>query len=84
MYFPLSGIHRSIHDFSCAGIAACLLLQQQKQGLLDGDGPGKGSCQKKTFFLGYLSQMWVGGVADSQTRFKPLKKKPNHPENRLF
>ena len=41
MYFPLSGIHRSIHDFSCAGIAACLLLQQQKQGLLDRDGPGK-------------------------------------------
>ena len=41
MYFPLSGIHRSVHDFSCAGIAACLLLQQQKQGLLDRDGPGK-------------------------------------------
>ena len=28
--------------------------------------------------------MWVGGVADSQTRSKPLKKKPNHPENCLF
>ena len=28
--------------------------------------------------------MWVGGVADSQTRFKPLKTPPNHPENRLF
>ena len=29
---------------------------------------------KKTFFLGYLSQ----------TRSKPLKTPPNHPENRLF
>ena len=29
-------------------------------------------------FLGDFSQMWVGGVADSQTRSKPLKKKPNH------
>ena len=29
--------------------------------------------------------MWVGGVADSQTRSKPLKPPPpNHPENRLF
>ena len=27
--------------------------------------------------------MWVGGVADSQTRSKPLKKK-NHPKNRLL
>ena len=25
--------------------------------------------------LGEISQMWVGGVADSQTRSKPLKKK---------
>ena len=32
---------------------------------------------KKTFFLEDLSQMWVGGVADSQTRSKPLKKNPN-------
>ena len=39
---------------------------------------------KKTFFLGYLSQMWVGGVADSQTRSKPLKTPPNHSENCLF
>ena len=38
---------------------------------------------KKTFFLEDLSQMWVGGVADSQTRSKPLKK-TNHPENRPF
>ena len=38
---------------------------------------------KKTFFLGKLSQMWVEGVADSQTRSKPLKK-TNHPENRYF
>ena len=27
--------------------------------------------------------MWVGGVADSQTRSKPIKKK-NHPGNRPF
>ena len=28
----------------------------------------KGSCQKKKpFFLGDLSQIWVGGAADSQT-----------------
>ena len=28
--------------------------------------------------------MWVGGVADSQTRSKHLKTSPNHPENRVF
>ena len=39
---------------------------------------------KKTVFLGYLSQMWVGGVADSQTRSKPLETLPNCPKNRLF
>ena len=34
----------------------------------------KGSCQKNfRFFLGDLSQMWVGRVADSQTRPNPLK-----------
>ena len=27
---------------------------------------------KKNVFFGDLSQMWVGGVADSQTRSKPL------------
>ena len=43
-----------------------------------------GGLPKKTRFLGYLSQMWVGGVADSQTRSKPLKIPPNCPENRLF
>ena len=42
------------------------------------------AAKKKTFFLGNLSQMWVGGVADSQTRSKPLKTPPNCPENRLF
>ena len=42
------------------------------------------AAKKKRFFLGYLSQMWVGGVADSQTRSKPLKTPPNCPENRLF
>ena len=44
----------------------------------------RGAAKKKTFFLGDLSQMWVGGVADSQTRSKPLKTPPNHPENRPF
>ena len=28
---------------------------------------------KKNFFWRDLSQMWVGGVADFQTRSKPLK-----------
>ena len=36
---------------------------------------GKGR-SKKNVFLGYLFQMWVGGVADSQTRSKPLKITP--------
>ena len=36
-------------------------------------------CKKRNF-----SKMWVGGVADSQTWSKPLKKTQNHPENRLF
>ena len=40
--------------------------------------------KKKRFFFGDLSQMWVGGVANSQTRSKHLKTPPNHPENRLF
>ena len=40
--------------------------------------------KRKPCFFGDLSQMWVGGVADSQTRSKPLKKKTNCPENRLF
>ena len=40
--------------------------------------------RKKNVFLGDLSQMWMGGVADSQTRSKPLKKNPNCPENRPF
>ena len=39
---------------------------------------------KTNVFLGYLSQTWVGGVADSQTRSKPLKTSPNHLENHLF
>ena len=34
------------------------------------------AAKKKRFFLGYLSQMWVGGVADSQTRSKPPKITP--------
>ena len=45
----------------------------------------RGAAKKKNcFFLGDLSQMWVGGVAYSQTRSKPLQTPPNHPENRLF
>ena len=44
---------------------------------------GKG-VEKNRFFLGDLSQTWVGGVADSQTRSKPLKTPPNHPEYRPF
>ena len=32
--------------------------------------------KKKNFFGGNLSQMWDGGVADSQTRSKPLKITP--------
>ena len=35
---------------------------------------------KKKFFFGDISQMWVGGVADSQTRSKPLKTPPNPPK----
>ena len=38
---------------------------------------------KKSVFFWEISPMWVGGVVDSQTRSKPLKK-TNHPENRLF
>ena len=43
-----------------------------------------GEASKKNVFLGDLSQMWVGRVADSQTRPNPLKTPPNHRENRLF
>ena len=42
------------------------------------------AAKKNRFFLGNLSQMWMGGVADSQTRSEPLKTPPNQPENRLF
>ena len=40
--------------------------------------------QKETFFLGDFSLMWVGGVADSQTRSKPLKKKTKSPQKLPF
>ena len=40
--------------------------------------------KKKRFFLGDLSQMWVGGVAESQTRSKPLKKTQITPKIALF
>ena len=42
-----------------------------------------GEPSKEKYFLGNLSQIWVGGVSDSQTRFLPLKKK-NHPETPPF
>ena len=41
---------------------------------------GMPSTTKNTFFLGKYSQIWVGGVADSQTG----PKKTNHPENHYF
>ena len=34
------------------------------------------AAKKNRFFLGNLSQMWMGGVADSQTRSEPLKTPP--------
>ena len=46
--------------------------------------PFREAAKKKPFLLGNLSQMWVCGVAVSQTRSKPLKTPPNHPENCLF
>ena len=39
------------------------------------------AAKKKTVFFW---EMWVGGVADSQSRSKPFKTPPNCPENRLF
>ena len=36
-----------------------------------------GKVSKKSFFYGKFSQMFVGWVADSQTRSKSLKKKQN-------
>ena len=53
------------------------------QTLLDKCVLGKAS-KKNVFFLVDLSQMWVGVMADSQKRSKPLKTPPNQPENRLF
>ena len=40
--------------------------------------------KKNTFSLGEFFPMRVGGVTDSQTGSKPLKKKPKSPENRPF
>ena len=40
--------------------------------------------KKTRFFLGYLSQMWVGGAADSQTRFKPLRPPQITPKIAFF
>ena len=39
---------------------------------------------KKKFFFGDISQMWVGGVADSQTRSKPLKTPQITPKIAFF
>ena len=47
--------------------------------------PCKGRYPKKEpFFMGYLSQMWVGGAADSQTRFKPLRPPQITPKIAFF
>ena len=35
----------------------------------------RGAAKKKPVFFGYLSQMWVGGVADSQTDKQTLKER---------
>ena len=40
--------------------------------------------KQKTYFLGDFSQMWEGGVADSQTWFKPLKSPQIHPKIAFF
>ena len=39
---------------------------------------------KRRFFFGDLSQMWVGGVADSQTRSKPLQAPQITPKIAFF
>ena len=51
-------------------------INKAYQGLMNTDfllasTKNKGRC-KKARFLGDLSQMWVGGMADSQTRISPL------------
>ena len=40
--------------------------------------------KKNVFIFGDFSQMWVCGVADSQTRSKPLKKKQITPKIAFF
>ena len=39
---------------------------------------------KKRFYLGKFSQMWMGGVADSQKRSKSLKEKQMTPKIAFF
>ena len=60
-------------DFSCNPIK--LLLCHSKLGP-GGFEKSATMCKRegvqKNFFLGDFSQMWLGGVADSQTRPKPL------------
>ena len=46
-------------------------MQPVKEPVIRGAPPP----QKKSLFFGDFSQMWVGGVADSQRRSKLLKKK---------
>ena len=70
--FYLVCLENTIYPAMCANITPKDIRFTLKEGV------------KKTFFFGDLSQMWVGGVADSQTRSKPLKTPPNCPENRLF
>ena len=43
-----------------------------------------GRPKKNNVFFLYLSQMWSGGVADSQTRSKPLKKNQIAPKIAFF
>ena len=40
--------------------------------------------KNKTLFFGKVSQMWLGGVADSQTRSKPLKTPQIAPKIAFF
>ena len=76
MSFTLSYVEKAIF-----GLSQELKMQHQQncQYVILGGLP-----KKNRFFLGDLSQMWVGGVADSQTRSKPLKTPQNHLESRPF
>ena len=47
--------------------------------LSSSNGVGIREVPKKTHFLGKFSQIWVGGVADSQTGTKPPKSPRKSP-----